>query len=409
MRLIKLNRLTVPVVPAVVALALVGVGVAVAAGGFASSSPSHRTAPAPASSPPAGLASSASPALSPVASFSAPAPASSFASVQGVAAGAVEVMASPMSASPSVTVAPKPTVLATPKPAATTPAPKKIPVPPKKTAPPAPKVVPPAPAPAPAGGKPGATNTGVPAGTKLTVHSGDLTVTTAGQVIDSLDIKGVLTIRASNVVVRRSLIEGRNGSDSVIIKSGSGILLEDDEVTVVSPSPASDDMSVQGATLDRLNIHGGVDGMKLGANSTVEASWIHGLSSFNSDPAQGGGPTHNDTIQIMSGTNIHVTGNNLQATEDDNSAIQVTQDTGTVSALTISHNWADGGACTFNFSGHGPDGQLFKMSGISVIDNRFGRDSQYGCPMLVDLQTTITQSGNVYDNNGEPIEIQRHN
>ena len=329
--------------------------------------------------------------------------------MQGLAAGAVAVMASPVavipspsSASPNVTVAPKPAVHATPKPAATTSAP-------KKKAPPAPKVVPPAPAPAPAGGKPGPTNTGVPAGTKLTVHSGDLTVTTAGQVIDSLDIKGVLTIRASNVVVRRSLIEGRNGSDSVIIKSGSGILLQDDEVTVVSPSPASDDMSVQGATLDRLNIHGGVDGMKLGANSTVEASWIHGLSSFSSDPAQGGGPTHNDTIQIMSGTNIHVTGNNLQATEDDNSAIQVTQDTGTVSALTISHNWADGGACTFNFSGHGPDGQLFQMSGISVIDNRFGRDSQYGCPMLVDLQTTITQSGNVYDDNGELIEIQRHN
>jgi hypothetical protein len=406
MRLIKLNRLTVPVVPAVVALALVGVGVAVAAGGFASSSPSHRTASVAVSSPPA---AATSPAASPPASFSAPAPASSFAPVQGLAAGAVAVMASPVavipsasSASPNVAVAPKPAVHATPKPAATTSAP-------KNKAPPAPKVVPPAPAPAPAGGKPGPTNTGVPAGTKLTVHSGDLTVTTAGQVIDSLDIKGVLTIRASNVVVRRSLIEGRNGSDSVIIKSGSGILLQDDEVTVVSPSPASDDMSVQGATLDRLNIHGGVDGMKLGANSTVEASWIHGLSSFSSDPAQGGGPTHNDTIQIMSGTNIHVTGNNLQATEDDNSAIQVTQDTGTVSALTISHNWADGGACTFNFSGHGPDGQLFQMSGISVIDNRFGRDSQYGCPMLVDLQTTITQSGNVYDDNGELIEIQRHN
>ncbi|HTC70655.1 MAG TPA: hypothetical protein VK662_13885 [Acidothermaceae bacterium] len=301
---------------------------------------------------------------------------------------------------PTVHAAPQPTVQAAPKAPVQPPAP-------KKTTPPAPKVVPPAPAPV--GGKPGPTNTGVPAGTKLTVHNGDLTVTTPGQVIDSLDIKGVLTIRASNVVVKRSLIEGHEGSDSVVISSGTGILLQDDEVTVISPSPASDDMSVQNATLDRLNIHGGVDGMKLGANSTVEASWIHGLSSFNSDPAQGGGPTHNDTIQIMSGTNIHVTGNNLQATVDDNSAIQVTQDTGTVSALTISHNWADGGACTFNFSGHGPDGQLFKMSGITVTDNRFGRDSQYGCPMLVDLQTTVTQSGNVYDDNGEPIEIQRHN
>jgi len=260
------------------------------------------------------------------------------------------------------------------------------------------------------GGRPGASNTGVPAGTKLTVVNGDVTVTTNGTVIDSQDIKGALVIAASNVTVRRSLIEGSATSDSVVIRSGTGILLEDDEVAVAHPSVSHDAMSVKNATLNRLNIHGGVDGMKLGANSVVENSWIHSLNYFSSDPAQGGGPTHNDAIQIMSGTNIRITGNFLQATSSNNSAIQVTQDSGTVSGLSVTGNWADGGGCTFNFSGHGPGGKLLAMSGITVTGNRFGHDMKFsGCAILADLQTTLTQSGNVYDDTGAPIKLQQHN
>ena len=260
------------------------------------------------------------------------------------------------------------------------------------------------------GGRPGPTNTGVPAGTALSVVNGDLVVTTPGAVIDAKHIKGALIIRASNVKVTRSLIDGRAGSDSVDIQSGSGILLQDDEVTVAQPSVTIDSMHVRGATLNRLNIHGGVDGMKLGSNSTVENCWIHGLQYFSSDPAQGGKPTHNDTIQIMSGSNIHIVGNYLQAIATNNAAVQITQDKGTTSGVYISGNWADGGGCTFNFSGHGPGGTLLPMSGISATNNRFGHNTKFaGCAILTDLQTTITQSGNVFDDTGAPVVVQRHN
>jgi hypothetical protein len=257
-------------------------------------------------------------------------------------------------------------------------APKPTPIPPKVAAPPAPIIARP-------GGEPGPGNTGVPPGTKLAVINGDVDVTTNGQVIDGADIKGALVIRASNVVVRRSLI------------------------AVGSPSVASDDMHVSGVTLTRLNIHGGVDGIKLGANSTVTASWIHGLSAFASDPVQGGGATHNDAIQIMGGGGIQVTANNLQASSHDNSAVQVTQDTGSVSGLVLSRNWADGGGCTFNISGHGPGGKLLTMSGITLSGNRFGHASRFGCPVLIDNQTTFAQSGNVYNDTGLPVEIKIHN
>lgn len=259
------------------------------------------------------------------------------------------------------------------------------------------------------GGRPGPSNTGVPAGTSLTVVNGDVVVTANGTVINGQDIKGALIIKASNVTVRNSLIEGSANSDSVVVSSGTGILLEDDEVAVAHPVVSHDAMSVKNATLNRLNIHGGVDGMKLSSNSVVENSWIHSLNSFSSDPAQGGRATHNDAIQIMSGTNIRITGNYLQAATSNNSAIQVTQDAGTVSGLYVENNWADGGGCTFNFSGHGAGGALLHMGGITVSGNRFGHTSGFsGCAILTDLQTTISQSGNVYTD-GTPIKLQRHN
>jgi hypothetical protein len=258
-------------------------------------------------------------------------------------------------------------------------------------------------------GKPGPGNTGVPAGTKLTVVHGTVTVTKAGTVIDSQDIKGQLIIQASNVTVRRSIIEGAKSQDaSVDIQSGTGILLEDDEVTDTYPSLGNDDMRVRNATLLRLNIHGGVDGMKVFSNSTISASWIHGLTYFAHDPGQSNGHTHNDTIQILGGSNFHITGNWLESGTIDNSAIQVTQDIGKISSLFITGNWADGGGCSFNFSGHSPKGQV-PLYGITVVNNRFGHTSaryKGNCAIVDDLTTHLTAAtGNVWDTSGTPVTI----
>src|ERR1700712_329396 len=56
--------------------------------------------------------------------------------------------------------------------------------------------------------KPGATNTGVPVGTRLTVVNGDLNVTKNGTVIDSMDIHGFVKINANNVTIKRSIVRG---------------------------------------------------------------------------------------------------------------------------------------------------------------------------------------------------------
>ncbi|HEX3598029.1 MAG TPA: hypothetical protein VHU80_23125 [Polyangiaceae bacterium] len=247
----------------------------------------------------------------------------------------------------------------------------------------------------------------MPKNVTLTVVNNDVTVSQDDTTIDAEDIHGFLVIKASHVHVMRSIVRGgvatANG-DGIRVQSGTDILIEDTEVALAHPSAYLDGVSGSNMTVRRANIHGGVDGMKVGSNSTVECSYIHDLVSFDSDPNQGGGPTHNDAIQILSGTGIHIVGNQLVAAKDQNSAIQVTQDFGAVGDLHMESNWADGGGCTFNISHKGGT----SLTGVSALDNRFGRNSFYGCPILKSTQTTLTSSGNVYDDDGTPVPIQTH-
>jgi hypothetical protein len=256
------------------------------------------------------------------------------------------------------------------------------------------------------GKKPDPTNTGVPPGVSLTVVNGDVTVSMDDTTIDARDIHGFLSIKASRVRVTRSIVRGgvatANGA-GIRVQSGTGILIEDTEVALANPSAYLDGISGSNFTVRRANVHGGVDGMKVGSNSNVECSYIHDMTSFDSDPNQGGGPTHNDAIQILSGTGIHIVGNQLVAAKNQNAGIQVTQDFGAVGDLHIESNWADGGGCTFNFAHKGGTSLT-----LSATNNRFGRNSFYGCPILKSTQTTLTASGNVYDDDGSPVPVQTH-
>jgi hypothetical protein len=257
------------------------------------------------------------------------------------------------------------------------------------------------------GARPDATNTGVPSGVALTAVNHDVTVTADGTTIDSQDIHGFLVIKASHVRVTRSRVRGGVASangDGIRVASGTDILIEDTEIGLETPSAFLDGVSGSNFTVRRANIHGGVDGMKLGSNSTVECSFIHDMKSFASDPNQGGGATHNDAIQILSGTSIHITGNALVAAKDQNSAIQVTEDFGAVGDLHIEANFADGGGCTFNLSHKG----AASLKDVFTTDNRFGRNSFYDCPILKSTQTTLVSTRDVWDDDGTPVPIQTH-
>ncbi|HMI86751.1 MAG TPA: hypothetical protein VK550_21810 [Polyangiaceae bacterium] len=256
-------------------------------------------------------------------------------------------------------------------------------------------------------GKPDATNTGVPAGTVLTIVSQDVTVTQDNTVIDAQDIHGFLTIKASHVKVLRSIVRGHatTATTAIIrIDAGTDILIEDTEVAAAEPSVDVDGISGANFIGRRLHVHGGVDGMKLGSNTSIECSYIHELISFPSDPNQNGGPTHNDAIQILSGVGIRLVGNQLVAAKNQNAAVQITQDFGMVGNLHLEKNWADGGGCTFNISHNG----AASLTDVFTTGNRFGRNSSFSCPILKSTKTTLVSTGDVWDDDDMIVPIQTH-
>ena len=45
---------------------------------------------------------------------------------------------------------------------------------------------------------------------------------------------------------------------------------------------------------------------------------------------------------------------------------------------------------------------------LHTLDNRFGRNSFYGCPILKSTKTTLDSQGDVWDDDGTPVPIQTH-
>lgn len=301
---------------------------------------------------------------------------------------------------PKPVTAPAPTPVVTPKPVPTVkPAPTATPTPapappvaPKPTSSPAPTVVP-----APSEPElPDQTSTGVPAGTALTVHEGDLTVSTPGAVIDGLDIRGMVKVSAPDVTIKNSIIRGRAlDYTSALVNAMDGesnLRIVDSELKPTIPSPFA--MGIYGSnfTATRLNIHGVVDGLHItGDNVTVEDSWLHDNLHFQNDPNFGGGPSHDDSIQIQVGKNILIDGNNI--TGAFNSVVQITQDRGDVANFTFRNNHADGGGCTINIAekAYGP------IMGVTIADNTFGRDTRVdNCAVIAQESTDITMKRNFY-------------
>jgi hypothetical protein len=253
--------------------------------------------------------------------------------------------------------------------------------------------------------EPGPTNTGVPAGTQLTVYNGDLTITTPGAIYADLDIHGFVRVEAPNVTIKDSIIRGGSSTSNTAIiydlgDAATNLLVEDSEIVPADPSVFIDGIDGWNYTALRLNIHGTVDGAKMfGANATIEDSWIHDLVTYAHDPSQNGGQSHNDDVQILSGSNLQILGNDLEG--GSNTAIQMTQDNGTLSGVLIDGNWADAGNVTFNIANK----PLASLSGITVTNNLFGHAAVTGCQILYTSTTTIVASNNVFVDTGLPVVI----
>ncbi|MDT0156338.1 hypothetical protein Q9R19_01745 [Microbacterium sp. ARD32] len=256
---------------------------------------------------------------------------------------------------PTKTVAPKPTKTVAPKPAAPKPAAPK-PVAPKPAAPK------PAVPDRDAGGATAtqarglsASNTGVPAGTALKVHNGDIVVNTPNAVISGLEVRGTIRIEAPGVVIKNSKIIGgsRASSTGLVtnIRSGQPFRIVDSELYAATPDPLWYGILGSNFTAERVNIHGVVDPVHIvGNNVIVRSSWLHDTSHWEKDREQGGTPTHDDSIQIVGGTSLVIEGNRLE--DAHNAAIQISQSTSRakLGSIVIRGNYIQGGGCSVNIA-----------------------------------------------------------
>jgi hypothetical protein len=110
--------------------------------------------------------------------------------------------------------------------------------------------------------------TGVPTGTATTTVTGDLTTTTAGQIIDAKSIKGDLIVNHANVMVKNTRVYGR-----IVNNASSGLTITDSDIgpdAYPTSSSFYNNLNGSGYTLIRSRVHhAGADLIGIGGNGTI--------------------------------------------------------------------------------------------------------------------------------------------
>lgn len=255
------------------------------------------------------------------------------------------------------------------------------------------------------GGTPGASNTGVPRGTRLTVHRGDIHVTRAGATINALDIRGRIFVEASNVTIQNSIVRGpstamMNGGLISNLKGYSGLRVINTEIAASAYPTYANGIMGFNFSLTRVNIHNVVDAVDItGNNVHIVSSWLHNNLHYAKDPTRNGTPSHDDSIQIQKGIGISITNNAINGAH--NAALMVTQDAGSVGTLSLAGNLFDNGACTVNIAqkSYGP------LKGVSVANNRFQRHMTVANCAVIAPATSVPQMvNNVWADTGATVQ-----
>ncbi|GAB3744839.1 DUF4082 domain-containing protein [Microlunatus parietis] len=300
------------------------------------------------------------------------------------------------------------------KPTPPNPAPSPKPTPtPTPTPEPAPTPKPtPTPTPAPSeppvddGEFPNAGNTGVPAGTNLQPYTGPKTITQDGTVIDGKTVNGSLIIRAANVTVRNSVINGTIATDEN--STGYSFTIVDSEVRVGDREGTG--IGAVNFTVLRVEVTGGNRSMNCWKNCDIRDSYVHG--QFRDET----GVAHESGIRMGAGGKI--IGNTIICDAPD-----VPPDAGCSASLTGYGDFAavqdmeirgnligatTGGFCAYGGSSGGKpysDG----ARDIRFIDNTFQRGKTGQCGFwgpITDFDSGAPGNvwqGNVWDD-GTPVK-----
>jgi hypothetical protein len=236
---------------------------------------------------------------------------------------------------------------------------------------------------------------GVPAGTNLTTQNGDMTINSAGTIIENKLINGCVFVNAANVIIRNSKI--LCSGPGAINNNSTGLLVVDSEISC-NGTLGSAALGWRNFTARRINAYACENIIWAENNVVIEDSYIHDPIDYDpvTDP-------HTDTVQIPRGAtditirNNTIYGNYVNQDSFGNSAITVG---GGTSNILITENLLAGGGYTVYCNQPGP-GNNFR-----ITNNRFSRifvSSVGGFGPWEECQDETQVTGNVYHETGQAL------
>ena len=270
-------------------------------------------------------------------------------------------------------------------------------------------------------GYPDPTNTGVPAGTALTVVNGDWHITASGT-YTGRDVTGCVYVEASNVTIRASRIRGNcwfSIRTTGINGNHPGLRIEDTEIVLASTLEGAYGICCSEYTMTRVNIHGspngnaGADCVYFNTNVTVQDSFCdtgpvgppgcYGNSSCTS--------AHSDGMTSDGGNNVRLIHNTIRNPNRQTSAILLSTNTSSVTNTTITGGLYAGGGYTV-YCGTDAGGV---DAGTVFTNNRIARDWNgaeggyypnggfWGPTTHCRASEGVVVGGNVWDDTGLPL------
>ncbi len=240
--------------------------------------------------------------------------------------------------------------------------------------------------------KPTATNTGYSG--ELTAYTGTTNIQTDNTVIENKLISGTITINANNVTIKNCKIT-TGGFYGVNVKTGENALIEDCEIEGMQSAA----ILGRNFTARRCNIwNSGADGIKPYSNFLIEACYFHHLGYVED--------AHADGIQLVREGDGVITGNNFDMGPEEgyknSQCIIIQSNDAAVDDIVIDSNWINGGG----FSVQIRERNYGLPTNISITNNLFGRDAQFGTH-IVDGDDAVTNNiinCNRYEDTNELVE-----
>lgn len=236
-----------------------------------------------------------------------------------------------------------------------------------------------------------ASTAGVPSGTVLK-SSGSMKITTAGTVVDGVDIKGSIYISASDVTIKNSKVAGSAYAAIQIAEGTKNVRIENVDVDGLGMSGSAGSAGIAGpADVVGTDIKGVENGIVPGSGSTLTGNYIHNLVSP--------GAPHYDGIQIDGGlSNIVIKKNTIDLDEhSQTSAVMIDNYFGPISNIDVDGNILLGGGYTVYSDGQFSGGSI---SGVSFTNNQLGK-GQFGYASI--QNNTVEWSGNVDESSGQAV------